>query len=140
MGDDKSKLEPGVQTQQLEREIETLRDDMGGIVHEIDRRRHELTDWRLQLHRHRNKLIAVGSGLALWAGMRIWRHRRRARPEERARRLEAALERILENPDALAPKKPGMAGHVAKGIALGAAGAVARPIRRNVAASLRGGR
>jgi hypothetical protein len=48
----------------LEHEVEALRDDMTRIVSELDRRGHELLDWRLQLHRHRGLVaIAVAAGV-----------------------------------------------------------------------------
>ncbi len=59
----------------LEGEITLLREEIGGMVVEIDRRRHELTDVRLQVRRHAVgvtvtavALIAVVAG-AVWFGL-----------------------------------------------------------------------
>ena len=46
---------------EIEREIEAIRGDLDGLVAELDRRRHEALDWRLQARRHQRQLwIAAG--------------------------------------------------------------------------------
>jgi hypothetical protein len=63
----------------LEREVDELRDRMTGLVGELDRRRHELFDWRLQLRRHGRTLGLVGAGLAavFWGARALARRRNR---------------------------------------------------------------
>jgi len=62
-------------------EIAELREELGGLVAELDRRRHELLDVRLQFRRHAVAatvtaitLFGAVAGL-VWLG--IWRFRRR---------------------------------------------------------------
>ena len=45
-------MSPRENTRQLEGEIAVLRDELTGLVAELDRRRHELTDFKLQARRH----------------------------------------------------------------------------------------
>ena len=71
-------------SEQIEGEIEAIRTDLDGLVGELDRRRHEAFDWRLQARRHRRSLwIAagvVGVSVFGYAGLRA-RRRRLARAE-----------------------------------------------------------
>jgi hypothetical protein len=50
------------------RDIERTRTDLGVYLAEIDRRRHEALDWRLQLRRHRLAVTLTGAGVAVAAG------------------------------------------------------------------------
>ena len=91
----------------IEREIETIRDELGGLLGELDRRRHEALDWRRQLRQHRRPLwIAAGVvGLTVggYAGLRRRRrHLRRQRLASNARELLHALRVVAENPTGLA--------------------------------------
>lgn len=52
-------------------DIEKARADLGEYLAEIDRRRHEALDWRLQLRRHRTAVTLVGAGIAAGVGMAI---------------------------------------------------------------------
>jgi hypothetical protein len=69
--------------ERLEHDVEKIRDALGEVVSELDRRRHELTDWKLQLRKHGGLLIAVGVGLAsvigLAVGIKVFRDRRKPR-------------------------------------------------------------
>jgi hypothetical protein len=62
----------------IEREIGDLRQDLDGIVNELDRRRHEAFDVRLQLRRHRTAVVTAGAVAALIAvgGFIAWRNAR----------------------------------------------------------------
>jgi hypothetical protein len=63
---------------ELEKQIESLRAEIGELVQELDRRRHEVLDVRLQVRRHAGAItIAVTCVAALIAG-RIALRRRRA--------------------------------------------------------------
>ena len=46
-------------------EIDAIRRDLDRVVAELDRRRHELTDWRLQLRRHKRGLALTVLGAAV---------------------------------------------------------------------------
>jgi hypothetical protein len=94
----------------LEREIEDVRDDMGRIVGELDRRRHDRFDWRVQVRSHARAVGIVALSLVVAMGgaigFSIWRARRRARPMAKARRLREALSRIVEHPEWVARPHP----------------------------------
>jgi hypothetical protein len=88
----------------LEREIDEIRDELGGLVGELDRRRHDVLDWRLQLRRHRREMrLVLGAALALAIGgvaLRRALRRRRERPVAHARSLLRALELAAREPEA----------------------------------------
>lgn len=91
-------------------DIAALREDLGGLVAELDRRRHELLDVRLQASRHAGaaavttvSLIGAASGV-VW--LSIWRARRRQTPAARATRLEEAVERMIDQPERVATEQP----------------------------------
>lgn len=96
--------------EQIERDIERLRENIAHIAGEIDRRRHEIVDWRLQARRHAALLTAGGALIAVVAsgaaGIAVWRTHRRARPEVKRQRLERAMERMAESPDDVARPEP----------------------------------
>jgi hypothetical protein len=54
---------PQENVRQLEGEIAVLRDELAGLVAELDRRRHELTDFKLQARRHAVGAALTGMGL-----------------------------------------------------------------------------
>ncbi len=83
----------------IEREIESIRGDLDVLVRELDRRRHEALDWRLQVRRHRRG-IAVATGVAGVAllGLVWWNTRRR---RARGGELVRALRLVAQHPDAL---------------------------------------
>jgi len=51
---------------ELERRLDVQRVDAEAVLEELDRRRHELTDWRLQIRRHGVAMVAIA--VALIAG------------------------------------------------------------------------
>jgi hypothetical protein len=87
-------------------EIETLRGDLGSLVAELDRRRHEAFDLGLQVKRHPAVLIAAAAGAALLAGgllaLAIRARRRQRRPRVRAREARRAIARLLDHPERVA--------------------------------------
>jgi hypothetical protein len=52
-------------------DIERTRNDLGVYFAEIDRRRHDALDWRLQLSRHRIAVTLVGAGAAAVVGLAV---------------------------------------------------------------------
>jgi hypothetical protein len=123
----------------LEREVEAIRGSLDGIVSELDRRRHELTDWRLQARRHRGKLLVVGGSLlAIMAGfvtMVALRHRRQQRLmaqaglfANKARRLRRALARMIDDPDKVAAPAPSIGHKIATAAGSALAVAVAKKL------------
>jgi len=95
---------PEADPRALEREIEQIRDEMGVLIGELDRRRHEITDVKLQAQRH-----PVAAGVAVAAGaLAVWLVVggivRALRPEpaaERAQKLARALSIAVRDPDKL---------------------------------------
>ncbi|WP_242341274.1 MULTISPECIES: hypothetical protein [Anaeromyxobacter] len=90
-------------------EIEALRNDLGALIGELDRRRHELFDLRLQAKRHPVAVIGAGVVAALVVGGLVAfavRSRREAqRPSRRARETARALSRLMEHPDRVAAEQ-----------------------------------
>ena len=95
-------------------EITGVRRRLDTLVGELDRRRHNVTDWKRHLRRHAGT-IAVGAlvvAVAVAAPVAFARARARRRSSlagrgavltQKARRLGQAFERIAEDPDRLAP-------------------------------------
>jgi hypothetical protein len=83
-------------------EIDVLRSELGGLVAELDRRRHEAFDVRLQASRHPVVAAGVAAALALVVGgaiaIAVRNARRNRRPTTRARDVRAALSRLAEHP------------------------------------------
>lgn len=80
---------------EIEQEVDALRSDLGGLVDELDRRRHEITDVRLQLRRH-SGAVALGLGVAaLSVVVRIVASRRRRAHAKRFSVRASNLARVL---------------------------------------------
>lgn len=102
---------------ELGRETEATRQELDELVMELDRRRHQAFDWRLQLRRHARALALLGVGVVVVVGIgvtaAIARKRRRQTLAGRLSaladwgdRLRLALGRIAEDPDRLAKAEP----------------------------------
>ena len=87
---------------EIEREIEDVRSRLDKSLAELDRRRHELLDVKLQVRKHPEVLWIAGGALALIAGGVILASRRRDRPMAKARRLRKATERAIDHPEKVA--------------------------------------
>jgi hypothetical protein len=122
---------PRAITETLGAEIAVVRDELDGLLAELDRRRHDALDVRLQLRRH--SLGAALTMLALvtttaggvWLG--VWRHRRRAGLTAQAGRLRHAISRITEHPERV-PAEPTMAGKIVTAAASAAAAALVKKL------------
>jgi hypothetical protein len=69
--------EPEPEPRALEREIDGIRGDLDGLVRELERRRRDALDWRLQLRLHRREIAWSAAGAAvLFYCVRAWRRRR----------------------------------------------------------------
>lgn len=111
-------------------EIETLRGELGTLVAELDRRRHEALDLGLQVRRH-PAVVAVVAGLAAIAvggliAFAVRSRRERRRPTVRAREARRALARLLEHPERVASPEPNLPGKVARALAVAAASTLAK--------------
>jgi len=100
-------------------EIDTLRRELGGLVAELDRRRHEAFDLGLQARRHPVAVAVVAATVALVVGgllaLAAKERRRRRRPSVRAREARHALGRLLDHPDRIAVE-PSMGTKVATAV------------------------
>jgi hypothetical protein len=124
-------------------EITDVRRRLDALVMELDRRRHNVTDWKRQLRLH-GRTIAVGLlvvAVSVTAPVALSRMRARrrntlmARGTEftgKARRLGQAFQRIADNPDRLAPTT----ATAGLGLASRTAVAVAAMIAQTVATSV----
>jgi len=97
--------EPRKMARELETEITEIRTRLDRSLAELDRRRHELTDVRLQIRRHPMVTVAAGvTVLALLGGVAyaIWAARQRNKPVSKARRFKHALSRMIDEPHKVA--------------------------------------
>ena len=94
---------------ELELEIEAVRTRLDRSLAELDRRRHELMDVKLQVARHPQAVVIAGGVVVLLVGA-VWLAGRRSRPEplplRKARRFGFAAERAMEHPERVARTPP----------------------------------
>jgi hypothetical protein len=123
--------QPRRMARELESEITEIRSRLDRSLAELDRRRHELTDVKLQLRRH--PMVAVAAGvtvLALAGGVAyaIWAARQRNKPVSKARRLQHALARMIEEPQKVAKSEPTVPEKVLGAIGVAAATMLTRKL------------
>ena len=90
---------------EIERDIEHLRSRLDKSLAELDRRRHELTDVRLQMQRHPGVFVGAGAVVALMIGgvaFAVWRSRKREELPQKAKRLRIAVGRAVDDPKKVA--------------------------------------
>ncbi|HVY61062.1 MAG TPA: hypothetical protein VHF22_05380 [Planctomycetota bacterium] len=126
--------------EELEHEVEEIRERITALARELDHRRHDALDWRVHARRHKALIAAVGGGLLLLAGgtiaLAVWRARLRERPLSRAARLRAALARAVARPDLVARERsPGIGEKVLATAASLVAGRVAGSLADRLAAA-----
>jgi hypothetical protein len=97
---------PDDKAKALQEDIEQIRENLGGMVSELDHRRHDLFDVRKQLSRHAIPLAVTGLALLGMAvgGVALAVHRRRQRETFGARlvRLRQAVARMIDKPERVA--------------------------------------
>ena len=95
---------------ELVAEVRQILNNLNGIVQELDHRRHELFDWRLQLRRHWGILALVaGVGAALIGGSMVLKSRRDREARKaltKLRKIRRAAARFVDDPDNVAPRQP----------------------------------
>jgi len=94
---------------EIERDIEHLRIRLDHSLAELDRRRHELADVRLQMQRHPKVFIGAGVVVALLlggVGYAIYRSRKREELPQKAKRLRIAIGRAVDKPQYVARGEP----------------------------------
>lgn len=106
---------PREATRRLEGDIAALREDLGTLVSELDRRRHELVDVKLQLRRHAGAAVLTGVALVAAATgivwLKVWQARQRQRPLSQVGRLGEAVSRMMARPERVAAE-PTVAGKI----------------------------
>src|SRR5262249_61643726 len=94
---------PRATARELGVEIAAVRYELDELLAELDRRRHELFDVRLQLRRHALgatlTTLAFVATAAAGVGLSVWRQRRRERLTAQAGRLRYAIARMREHPE-----------------------------------------
>jgi HAMP domain-containing protein len=118
-------------------EIESLRGELGALVAELDRRRHEAFDLGLQARRHPVAVAVVAATIALAVGgliaLVVAGQRRRQRPTEKIKETRRALARIMDHPHRVG-RDPSIPRKVVAAAATAAAAALAkRLVQRKVA-------
>jgi len=102
---------------ELEREVDRIRSNIGELVRELNRRRHEAFDLRLQLRHHAGRVVLAGATVVvLIAGgiaLALARLRRRRSIRVRVGRLREALRRIAAHPEHLGERGPSVSRKVA---------------------------
>ena len=97
---------PDDKAEALAEDIEKIRGRLGGMVSELDHRRHDLFDMRKQLARHAVPLVLTGLALLGLAAGGIALSARRRRQREtfgaRLQRLRQALARMIDKPERVA--------------------------------------
>ena len=90
---------------EIERDIEHLRTRLDRSLAELDKRRHELTDVKLQMRRHPMVFIGAGAAVVLLlggVGFAIYRSRKREEIPQKAKRLRIAIGRAVDEPHKVA--------------------------------------
>jgi hypothetical protein len=121
--------EPGERAEQLVHEIDEIRDHLGGLVSELDQRRHRLKP--VAVLRRNPWPFAVGGvmvvGLVIGS---LALQRRRARERDawvnQGKRLRSALRRAVERPDQVAKVEPNIGMKVLSTAATAMAAVAAR--------------
>ena len=97
---------PRAAARQLDGEIAALREELGSLVGELDRRRHEALDVKLQARRHAGGLTVSGVALVAAASGLRWLTFRRHQPMvSKAGKVGEALSRILHRPARVAAER-----------------------------------
>ena len=117
-------------------EIDVLRTELGGLVAELDRRRHEAFDLRLQASKHPVLVAAVATVTALVVGgvlaLLVRDARQRRRPVARAREVRDALSRLVAHPREVA-SQPSISNKIVTAIGVAVATTlVKRMVSRSV--------
>jgi len=120
-----------VTAQILGGEIATVRYELDELLAELDRRRHEFFDVRLQLRRHALgatlTTLAFVATAAAGVGLSVWRQRRRERLPAQAGRLRYAIARMTEHPERVA-EEPTIPGKIIAAAASAAAAALVKKL------------
>jgi hypothetical protein len=116
----------------LEQQIDSIRRNLTGIVRELDHRRHDLTDVKMQIDKHKPELLAAAGSVVVVAGVvgavAFFVSRRSKKLGVRATHMRKAIGRILEDPNRLARKEPSIWKKLATGLIAAALGAAVKKV------------
>jgi hypothetical protein len=108
-GTDRMSTNGSGRVEEVSHEIDTLRGSLGGLVAELDRRRHEAMDVRLQIRRHPLAAALAVGAVALVAGglvaLAVAARRRRESRAYRVRQMRRAVGRFVEDPRSVARER-----------------------------------
>ncbi|MEA2697576.1 MAG: hypothetical protein QOI66_1847 [Myxococcales bacterium] len=124
----KEQENPEAEAQRLEEQVDAIRDNLDGLVSELDHRRHEF----MRKVRRYAVPVAIGAaavGLAVAGGV-VWRRVRRPTPT-RIQRLGAALGRAVDHPERVARQQTSPT--VARKLILAAGAAAVSVVARRLA-------
>lgn len=125
-------------TNGLKQEIDQIRDDIGGLVTELDHRRHDLFDVERQVRRHGGLLAIVGVGLiGVTAGAVLLtrrRHRARRSLPSLAVRAGKALVRLVNDPERQSPPPPSIGRKIVTAAGAAAASVLVRRLLQHLIA------
>ena len=103
---------PAEQARDIETEIEHLRNRLDRSLSELDRRRHDLMDVKLQMKRHPQVLMIAGGVMLLLFGGVAWsvyNSRQHGLAARRARKYKGAMRRAIDHPEHVARRsEPGL--------------------------------
>jgi hypothetical protein len=124
------------QVDTLEQEVDRIRGNIGALVRELNHRRHDALDLKLQFREHTARLVLVGvaviafvAGSIALARARL-RHRRTVRAK--VNRLRTALRRISAHPERVAERTP----NVPRKLLAAGGGAIAAAFGKRIAKRL----
>ena len=109
---DQGSMTNGNGMHEIEGEISDIRGRLDQSLAELDRRRHEATDVKLQIRRHPAAVAAAGGVVLLLLGgvaYAIWAAHRRQQPINKAKRLRLAVSRMIDEPQKVAKGDPTVA-------------------------------
>ncbi len=151
MGEGTTRIESpngsSARVRELGSETEAMRRQLDELVMELDRRRHQAFDWRLQLRRHGRALVMIGGGVAVLVAIGVATSMARSRRQrtlatrltelaDREGGLRRVLERILDDPNCLPAEAPRTRGRVDRSMTAAVALETARAVLPYVAGSL----
>jgi hypothetical protein len=128
--------DPTEKVERLKKDIDAIRGNLGGLIGELDRRRHDAFNLRLQLQRHALPVIIAGTALLAVVGLAIAvgvkrRQEQRALPAK-VRRLRRALARMVANPDRVAKGDPHLGLKILRAGGTAAAGVAGKKLARRL--------
>ena len=121
----------------LEGEIEHLRSRLDRSLAELDRRRHDLMDYKLQMRKHPQALMVAGGVMLLLFGgvaYSVYNSQKHSAALRRARKYKGALRRVADHPERVArSSEPSVGAKILASIGTTVAVALTRKLLERVA-------